>query len=75
MSALIIRVALGYIGVAAGFFGYNAAWVTNPIGWVAAMAIIFTRYFSGKWKSKAVAIRSPEEEAESLVKVCAESEA
>ena len=77
MSALIIRVALGYIGVAVGFFGYNAAWVTNPIGWVAAMAIIFTRYFTGKWKTKAIATRSPETdgEAEASVKLCVDTEA
>ena len=76
MSALTIRVALGYIGVAVGFFGYNAAWVTNPIGWVAAMAITFTRYFSGKWKTKAVATRSPgdEEGSPAPAVVCAEQE-
>jgi putative MATE family efflux protein len=76
MSALTIRVALGYIGVAVGFFGYNAAWVTNPVGWVAALVIILLRYFSGKWRTKVVATRSPEEAggAEAPVQVCAEVE-
>jgi putative MATE family efflux protein len=76
MSALIIRVALGYAGVAVGILGYNAAWVTNPIGWIASIAIIFTRYFSGKWKTKAVAMRSSEETAgpeEGLQQICAET--
>jgi putative MATE family efflux protein len=54
LSALGIRVALGYIGVHFGILGYEAAWVTNPIGWIAAIVITTIRYTSGKWKSKAV---------------------
>jgi putative MATE family efflux protein len=71
LSALVIRVALGYIGVAVGFFGYNAAWVTNPIGWIAAIVITTLRYASGKWKTKAL-VSAGAESGEVLEPICAE---
>jgi putative MATE family efflux protein len=55
LTALTLRIILGYAGVAVGILGYNAAWVTLPIGWVAALVITLIRYYSGKWKTKAVA--------------------
>jgi putative MATE family efflux protein len=54
LTALLLRVILGYTGVAVGILGYNAAWMTLPIGWLAAVIITFTRYCSGKWKTKAL---------------------
>lgn len=54
LSALVIRVAAGYLGVHLGILGYEAAWVTNPIGWIAAILITTLRYASGKWKTKAL---------------------
>jgi putative MATE family efflux protein len=58
LSALLVRVIAAYIAVNIGLLGYNAAWVTNPIGWIAAILITTIRYASGKWKAKAV-IKAP----------------
>lgn len=55
LTALAVRIATGYIAVHFGWLGYNAAWLTTPIGWLIAMSITFTRYFTGGWKNKAVA--------------------
>jgi len=55
LTALGIRIAAGYITVHIGLLGYSAAWVTTPVGWLFAMAIAYTRYFTGGWKKKAVA--------------------
>jgi putative MATE family efflux protein len=52
LTALVIRIVLGYAGVAVGILGYNAAWTTLPIGWAAAFVITLIRYYSGKWKTK-----------------------
>ena len=57
LSALVVRIVSGYLAVYLGWLGYDAAWVTNPIGWAVAMTITFTRYFTGGWKTKAVAGR------------------
>ena len=54
-TALAVRIATGYLAVYLGWLGYNSAWVTNPVGWVVAISITFTRYFTGGWKNKAVA--------------------
>ena len=55
LSALVIRVTVGYLAVYLGWLGYSAAWVTTPIGWTLAATITFARYFTGGWKNKAVA--------------------
>jgi len=55
LSALIIQVTTGYLVVSFGLLGYNAAWLTTPIGWTVAIIITYTRYFTGGWKNKAVA--------------------
>jgi putative MATE family efflux protein len=54
LSALLLRVVTAYIAVHIGLLGYNAAWVTNPIGWAAAILITTLRYLSGRWKNKAL---------------------
>jgi len=66
LTALAIRVAGGYIAVHFGWLGPEAAWVTMPIGWVFGLIITYIRYFSGAWKTKAVAGRlkkAPTEDA------------
>lgn len=55
LSALVVRVVLGYIGVYTAVLGYEAAWVTMPVGWIVALTISLIRYFTGGWKKKAVA--------------------
>ena len=57
LSALVIRVAAGYLFVYFGILGYNSAWETTPIGWGIAIVISYTRFFTGGWKKKAVAGR------------------
>ncbi|MDR1590279.1 MAG: MATE family efflux transporter [Oscillospiraceae bacterium] len=54
LTALAVRVVVGYVGVAVGFLGYSAAWITLPIGWVFALVITNIRYYTGGWKKKAV---------------------
>ncbi|MDR0838039.1 MAG: hypothetical protein LBN99_00190, partial [Oscillospiraceae bacterium] len=54
LSALIIRIVLGYVGVYFGWFNYAAAWNTGPIGWGAAILITNIRYYTGGWKKKAL---------------------
>lgn len=55
LSALLVRVIMGYAGVSMGLLGYEAAWVTNHYGWILALVITYVRYFTGGWKKKAVA--------------------
>ena len=55
LSSLAIRIVTGYSAVYFGLLGYNAAWVTFPLGWVISIIILGARYFTGGWKKKAVA--------------------
>ncbi len=61
LSALATRIALGYLGVHFGFLGYEASWVTNPIGWGVALLIVVIRFFTGGWKNKAIVTRSTDD--------------
>lgn len=72
MSALVIRVVTAYLAVHIGLLGYNAAWVTNPIGWIAAILITTIRYASGRWKEKAVVRHTDAKDAlsEELREIC-----
>ena len=54
LMTLFIRVVLGYIGVGTNILGYEAAWVTMPVGWTAALTVSTIRYFRGGWKKKAI---------------------
>jgi putative MATE family efflux protein len=72
LSALLIRVVSAYVFVHIGLLGYNAAWVTNPIGWVAAILITTIRYLSGRWKEKAVVRQEPAADSSGAAPVCAE---
>jgi putative MATE family efflux protein len=71
LSALVIRVATGYLGVHFGLLGYNVAWVSDVISWSALILIVTLRYASGKWKSKAV-VYEREVPAAEIQQVCAE---
>jgi len=55
LTALSIRVTTGYLAAHFGLLGYSAAWLPVPLGWVFWGIIIYIRFFSGKWLSKAVA--------------------
>jgi Na+-driven multidrug efflux pump len=57
LSALAVRITTGYLLVYFGVLGYNAAWLTTPFGWLVAISISYTRFFTGGWKKKAVAGR------------------
>ncbi|MDR1329822.1 MAG: MATE family efflux transporter [Oscillospiraceae bacterium] len=60
LTALVVRVALGYLGVHFGVLGYSGAWATTPVGWAAAAVITNVRYFTGGWKNKAI-VRTPQQ--------------
>ena len=66
LTALAMRVLLGYLSVYLGILSYNAAWVTCPIGWLFALTITYTRFFTGGWKKKAVVRRSSQETIEPI---------
>lgn len=73
LMALGLKVLLGYLGVYFGLLGYEAGWVTDPMGMVIATIIVTTRYFSGRWKTKAVVTRVPEGLEPAVVEeLCAE---
>jgi len=55
LTSLTVRVVTGYTAAHLGWMDYSAAWIPIPIGWVFWAIIIYSRYFSGKWKTKAVA--------------------
>ena len=63
LISLAIRIVTGYSAVHFGLLGYNAAWVTFPIGWIISIIILGTRYFTGAWKKKAVAGKLSENQA------------
>ena len=54
LTSLSVRVVTGYLTAHFGILDYSAAWIPIPIGWTFWSIIIYSRYFSGKWKSKAV---------------------
>lgn len=67
LSALVIRIAVGYLGVHFGFLSYNVSWVSDAVSWTALITVVTVRYLSGKWKTKAV-VTLPSEEEVSLDK-------
>ena len=46
--------ALAYILVYVFDFGYNAAWLPMPVGWICAAIVAYLRFLSGKWQGKAI---------------------
>ena len=53
-AELALRVVLAYLLVHFGVLGYNAAWVTIPIGWALLLVLGMIRLRSGKWKTKSL---------------------
>ena len=64
LSALVTQIIAAYTLVHFGLLGYNAAWVSTPIGWTIAIIITYTRYFTGGWKKKAIAGKLARENSE-----------
>ena len=54
LTTLAVRVLTAYVLAYVFMVGYKVAWITMPIGWIVAACISYGRYFSGKWKSKAI---------------------
>lgn len=52
--SLFVRVSSAYILAYVFNYGYKSSWVTIPLGWVFAAAIVFIRFSGGKWKEKSV---------------------
>lgn len=65
LTALVTRVGTGYLAVSVGLLSYNAGWATMPVGWLVALTIVVIRYFSGRWKTKAVVKSSKRKEESS----------
>lgn len=63
ICALTTRIVVGYVGVNAGFYTYNAAWAAIPFGWSIALIINTSRYLSGRWTTKGIAKDTQESEA------------
>ena len=53
-AELALRVVLAYLLVHFGVLGYNAVWVTVPIGWALLLVLGLYRLRSGKWKTKSL---------------------
>jgi putative MATE family efflux protein len=49
-----IRVGLAYALVFVFHYGYASVWSTMPVGWAAGLIMSYARFYSGKWKNKAV---------------------
>lgn len=60
LTSLVIRTVTGYLGNYLGYFSYEAAWVTIPLGWLFSFLITGGRYLSGAWKKKTVISKAPD---------------
>ena len=67
LTSLVVRVVSGYTLAHFGLLGYSAAWVPVPLGWVCWSAIIYSRFFSGKWKDKVLVGNLNSNEAEGAI--------
>lgn len=54
LSSLLVRIFIGYLMVYLGAATYNGAWIAVPYGFTLALLINVLRFFSGKWKTKAI---------------------
>jgi Na+-driven multidrug efflux pump len=54
LVTLTFRVGISYAMVLLFSYGYQAAWYSLPVGWIIGIVMVFYRYFSGAWKTKAV---------------------
>lgn len=64
VSALIMRILIGYIGSHTGLLTHNAAWVGTPFAWILATGINITGYLRGAWTRKAITKDTAEIQAE-----------
>ena len=55
LSGLAFRITFAYVTVNLGLIDHSAAWVSHPLSWTWSSIIVCIRYFSGRWKNKAVA--------------------
>jgi len=62
IATLVVRVAAAYLLHGVFHWGYAVAWQTMPLGWVAALIIAYSRFFSGKWKTKGIVKQQPVQE-------------
>lgn len=54
MFSLAVRVISANLMAAFTPIGYGSVYFAVPIGWAVGLAIVFTRYLTGKWKEKAL---------------------
>ncbi len=54
LLALTVRVAFSYALAYLTPLSYRAIWWSMVIGWVIAAVVAYIRFFSGKWKTKAI---------------------
>lgn len=54
LSSFAFRCVLAYILAYNTPLEYRAVWITLPLGWIYNVVLSWARYYSGKWKSKAV---------------------
>lgn len=54
ITSLIFRTAIAYLMAFCTPVAYRAAWVSVPLGWLWALAILGIRYRSGGWTKKAI---------------------
>ncbi len=52
LISLFIRVAMSYALVRGFGMDFSAIWKAMPVGWIAALALMLVRYFTGGWKEK-----------------------
>lgn len=64
LSSLVVRVSASYIFAYVLDMGYSSAWRSLPVGWTVCSAIAVIRFASGKWKTKGITKRLPEEAVE-----------
>lgn len=60
-SSFFVRIGSAYLLAFALHYGVPSIYVCLPISWVVAIVVGYARYFSGKWKTKAVVKPRPQE--------------
>ena len=55
LSSFLLRCVVAYLLAYKTDLGYVAVWVSQPVGWIYSVAIVWTRYYTGGWKKKSVA--------------------
>lgn len=66
ISSLVFRIAAAYFLAYHTPVGYQAAWVSVPLGWLWALIILAARYRSGGWQRKGIVQRSHAELTEEV---------